>query len=88
LAADLPSDYGTQAEYATYYKALGEAACTCTEQIEMDSHEAMLALVPRSDATAVFAVDSGEWGSAGNWYPVGVPGTDDKVLIGEGTVCT
>ena len=49
---------------------------------------AALALVPRVDVTKLFAVNSGNWNTAGNWYPSGVPGAGTEVCIPEGTVCT
>jgi hypothetical protein len=88
MPADLPSDFPTQDDYAVYYAGYAEAACTCTEQVEMDSHEAMLALVPRDEYTKIYAADTGDWSTAANWYPNGVPGVDAKVVIGEGVEVT
>jgi hypothetical protein len=59
-----------------------------------NEHNSIMNFVPRSAATKVFCprsgaanVNTGNWNVAGNWYPNGVPGLDDKVLIGEGVTC-
>lgn len=55
---------------------------------------AMMNFIPRNAATKVFVprvggnnVDSGYWSLSGNWVPAGVPGANDKVLIGPGVTC-
>lgn len=54
----------------------------------------ILNFVPRSGATKVFCPrlggnnqDSGLWSLSTNWFPNGVPATNDKVLIGPGVTC-
>lgn len=85
-----PSYFATQALFSTYYPALADdydppRALDDFETAEMD---ALLGLVPRAGITKLFAVDSGTWNTAGNWYPSGVPGAGTKVCIPEGCVCT
>jgi hypothetical protein len=50
-------------------------------------HEAVLALVPRSEATHV-AIGNGDWSDPGTWYQGKIPGADAKVLIPEGISVT
>lgn len=91
MALLLPSYFASQALYSTYYLALADdydpvkSGMSAFEEAEMD---AAMALVPRDDTTKLFAVDSGTWNTAGNWYPSGVPGAGAIVTIGEGCVCT
>lgn len=91
VVPDLPSSKASQALFSTYYLALVDdydpvkSGMTAFETAEMD---AALALVPRASVTKLFAVDSGNWNTAGNWYPSGVPGAGTEVCIPEGCVCT
>lgn len=91
VVADLPSTKASQAAYSTYYLALVDdydAVKASMTAFETGESNAMKDLVPRSIATKLFAVDSGNWNTAANWYPSGVPATDDYVVIGEGCTCT
>lgn len=87
----LPSTFASQVLFSTYYLALVDdydpvkSGMTAFETAEMN---AALALVPRSGTTKLFAVNSGNWNTAGNWYPSGVPGANAKVCIPEGCACT
>lgn len=91
MALSLPSSFASQELYSTYYLAQPDdydpvkSGMTAFEEAEMD---AAMALVPRASITKLFAVNSGTWNTAGNWYPSGVPGAGDEVCIGEGCVCT
>lgn len=90
VVPDLPSTKASQAAFSTYYLALVDdydppRALDAFETAEM---EALLDLVPRASITKLFAVNSGTWNTAGNWYPSGVPGAGDEVCVPEGTVCT
>lgn len=92
MPAGLPSTYGSQAAYAAdlmddpdNYNMTGWPAWRVNE------HNSLLAFIPRSGATKVFCprsgganANSGTWNDSANWYPNGVPGANDKVLIGEG----
>jgi hypothetical protein len=84
MPANLPSDYASQLLYSNYYKALTDAPADHGDDTEDAAHDAVLALVPRSGATKVYAANSGDWSTGANWYPNGVPSTSDNVLIGEG----
>lgn len=87
----LPNTFGSRALFAAYYLALPDEYhpvkhdMTAFEKAEMD---AALALVQRKKITKVFAVVSGGWNTAGNWYPSGVPRAGAKFCIPEGCVCT
>jgi hypothetical protein len=97
MPANLPSAYpGNAAGYSAYYKALPDSydmsdvyleyvGTTSTRDWEENT---MLGLVPRSGATKVYASDTGLWSTAANWFPTGVPGVGDKVIIGEGVSVT
>jgi hypothetical protein len=90
MALSLPSSFGSQALFSTYYLAQPDdytplRVLNAFEEAEMD---AAMALVPRDEITKLFAVDAGNWNTAGNWYPSGVPGFGAIVCIPEGCVCT
>lgn len=86
-----PSSFASQALFSAHYLAQPDdyhslkSEMTLFEEVEMD---AALALVPRVSVTKLFAVVSGSWSAAGNWYPNGVPGAGSIVCIPEGCTCT
>jgi hypothetical protein len=90
MPAQLPSDFASQLLYSNYIKALADPPATGHNDslLEQAQHDAFHAIFPRSTATKVYAANSGLWSTAANWYPNGVPGAGDNVLIGEGVVVT
>jgi hypothetical protein len=90
-APGLPSSFASQVIFSNYYLSLVDdydpvkTGMTAGENAEM---AAALLLVKRGSVTKLFAVDSGTWNNAANWYPNGVPGANANVCIPEGTVCT
>jgi Bacterial Ig domain len=84
----LPSDFGTQALYSAWYLSQTDTVTNHGNVTETTQHAAMMGLVPQSALTKVYAANSGNWSTAANWYPNGVPGNGDKVGIGPGVSVT
>lgn len=88
MAAQLPSDFASKALYATYIKALPDEVPNHGDVTENETHQALLTLTARPNATKVYASNSGLWSDGTKWEPAGVPAAGAKVLIGEGVVVT
>lgn len=94
VVPSLPSTFGTQALFSTYYLALVDdydpvkSGMTAFETAEMNAALALIKKGATTNITKLFAVNSGNWNTAANWYPSGVPGAGAYVCIPEGTVCT
>lgn len=98
MPLNLPSAYpGNPAGYVTYYKAQADnysmSAVYARNPRESQTvlnweMSSMLANCSRSIATKVYVADAGNWSTAANWYPTGVPAAGDNVLIGEGVSVT
>lgn len=98
MPLNLPSAYpGNPSGYVTYYKAQADnyamSAVYARNPLETTTvldweMSSMLANCSRSIATKVYVADAGNWSTAANWFPAGVPAAGDNVLIGEGVSVT
>lgn len=59
-----------------------------TDLDKAEEHDSLLELVPAAAVTKTFNVTSGNWSTAANWSPTGVPGAGARVLIPAGRTAT
>ena len=89
-AIPLPSLNATQAQIAAFVAAVKAQAETHAHSDDAGmarEHEAVLDLVPRSEATHV-AIASGDWSDPDTWHQGRIPGAGAKVLIPEAAAVT
>jgi hypothetical protein len=81
-----PGEGASQAKidaYVAAVKAQPEDHAHSDDPGKAAEHEAVMELVPRSEATHI-AVSDGDWFDPGTWYNGQIPGEGAKVLIPEG----
>jgi hypothetical protein len=81
--APFPSGSAAQDNYVAVVMATPDPAAHADSPGKMREHDALLALVPRSEATNV-AVANGSWFATETWHDGRIPGQDARVLIPEG----
>ncbi len=89
-AIPLPSLQATQAQITAFVRSVmaqAENHAHSDDPGMAREHEAVLDLVPRSEATHV-AIASGDWFDPDTWYQGRIPGEGAKVLIPEAATVT
>jgi hypothetical protein len=79
----LPTSPGEIEAYIAALRASPETHVHDAGSPKAGEHEAVMNLVPRSEATHI-AIKSGSWFDPSTWYQGRIPGDDARVLIPEG----
>jgi hypothetical protein len=86
--ASATSNHGSGADaYISALRAAPELHVHDMSSSKAGEHEAVMDLVPRSEATHI-AIKSGSWFDPSTWYKGAIPGDDARVLIPEGAHVT
>lgn len=83
----LPTSPSQAAAFVAAVKAQAEHHAHTDDPAMAREHEAVLDLVPRSEATHV-AIANGDWFDASTWFQGRIPGAGAKVLIPESATVT